>query len=116
MRADDDVRRTVRAVRRVGRHQLGEGEEVRVVGATSTDDRWFSGEDATAAGEVLLFCLPYAGGSAAAFRDWPSHLPERLRCVPARLPGREARLSEPPAVDVIELSRAMSRYASGRPF
>jgi surfactin synthase thioesterase subunit len=116
MQADDDVRRTERAVRRVCRRRLEQGEVVRMVRATSAAGRWFPDQGAGVDGGMLLFCLPYAGGSASAFREWPALLPEHLHCVPVRLPGRETRLAEPPVIDVVELSRAISGYASGRPY
>jgi surfactin synthase thioesterase subunit len=43
-----------------------------------------------------LFCLPYAGGSAQTFRDWPRHVPADLEIVALELGGRGTRFSEPP--------------------
>jgi medium-chain acyl-[acyl-carrier-protein] hydrolase len=45
---------------------------------------------------LRLFCFPYAGGGAAAFRLWPNHLPEDIEVVAVHPPGRAHRLSEPP--------------------
>jgi medium-chain acyl-[acyl-carrier-protein] hydrolase len=45
---------------------------------------------------LRLFCFPYAGGGAAAFRLWPNHLPENIEVVAVHPPGRAHRLSEPP--------------------
>jgi medium-chain acyl-[acyl-carrier-protein] hydrolase len=44
---------------------------------------------------IRLICLPYAGGSASAFREW--RLPDDLRTEvwAVQLPGRENRISEP---------------------
>ena len=42
-----------------------------------------------------LFCLPYAGGSASVFRDWPDRLPQSVEVCAIQLPGRETRLKEP---------------------
>lgn len=44
---------------------------------------------------LRLFCLPYAGGSASVFRDWPDRLPKSVEVCAIQLPGRETRLSEP---------------------
>lgn len=44
-----------------------------------------------------LFCFPYAGAGAAVFSRWPDELPADLElCIPC-LPGRDARVDEPPA-------------------
>ena len=46
--------------------------------------------------KLRLFCFPYAGGSAAVYRAWTSALPPQVEMCAVRLPGREARLAEPP--------------------
>lgn len=45
---------------------------------------------------LRLFCFPYAGAGAAAFRLWPSHLCESIEVVAVHPPGRAHRLREPP--------------------
>lgn len=45
--------------------------------------------------EMRLFCFPYAGGGASAYRAWAAHAPETLEVCPVQLPGRENRLREP---------------------
>ena len=56
-------------------------------------------------GPVLrLFCLPYAGGSAAGvYRDWRRALPAGIDVVPVELPGRGTRLGELPYTRVESL-------------
>ena len=49
---------------------------------------------------VKLFCLPFAGGGAGTFRDWPADLPAGVEVCPVHLPGREARFREPAFSDV----------------
>lgn len=44
---------------------------------------------------VRLFCLPFAGGGALAYRGWAELLPAGVELVPLHLPGREGRLREP---------------------
>jgi medium-chain acyl-[acyl-carrier-protein] hydrolase len=44
---------------------------------------------------LRLLCFPYAGGSAAIFREWPSAFPHDIHICPARLPGRQMRFCEP---------------------
>jgi surfactin synthase thioesterase subunit len=41
---------------------------------------------------IHLFCIPYAGGSAAVYRDWQNQAPRWLEIHPIELPGR-GRLS-----------------------
>lgn len=45
---------------------------------------------------LTLFCLPYAGGSAAIYRGWQSRLPGWIRLMPLHMPGRGVRQSMPP--------------------
>lgn len=48
---------------------------------------------------MRLFCFPYAGGSAAVFRGWSTHLPHEIEACPIELPGRGARFGEPLELD-----------------
>lgn len=79
-------------------------------------DSWFPSSSRTPDARVMLFCLPYAGGAASVFRGWADGLPDDVECVAVHLPGREARVAESPAIDVVELSRAIARRAVGRPY
>jgi len=70
---------------------------------------WFSPPAAAAAdAPVRLFCLPYAGGNATAFRHWQQHLGPRVQVVPVRLPGHLGRLTEPPLTRLPDLVGALS--------
>lgn len=60
-----------------------------------------------AAGQVRLLCFPYAGGSATAFAPWTAHLPAWIDLVGVQLPGRGARLVEPPYTDIEALLDAL---------
>lgn len=44
---------------------------------------------------LRLFCFPYAGGGAGAFRGWSAALPPEVEVCPVYLPGRERRFREP---------------------
>jgi len=46
------------------------------------------------AARLRLFCLPFAGGSSNAFRNWTKYLPAALELGLVELPGRGTRLSE----------------------
>ncbi|HVW29990.1 MAG TPA: alpha/beta fold hydrolase [Polyangiaceae bacterium] len=43
-----------------------------------------------------LFCIPYAGGSAAVYRSWAEAMPRWLELQPLHLPGRGRRIGVPP--------------------
>ena len=43
---------------------------------------------------VRLFCFPYAGGTAAIFRTWPSYLPAEIELCAIQYPGRGSRIAE----------------------
>jgi medium-chain acyl-[acyl-carrier-protein] hydrolase len=48
----------------------------------------------------LLFCLPYAGGSARVFEDWSDALGAGIEVVPLELPGRGLRFAEAPVAEL----------------
>src|SRR5215831_10645719 len=56
---------------------------------------------------VTLFCLPFAGGGAGVFREWPAGLPAVIEVCPVHLPGREARFGEPAIGDLDALVDAL---------
>jgi len=73
---------------------------------------------------LRLLCVPYAGGSTAAFRGWASALPAEVELWGVQLPGRASRRDEPPLtrmdslVEVVaaELVAARAGALSDRPF
>ncbi|MGB3442823.1 MAG: MupA/Atu3671 family FMN-dependent luciferase-like monooxygenase [Actinophytocola sp.] len=67
---------------------------------------WFP--QSTVDAPVRLFCLPYAGGNATAFRHWQRLLAPHVEVVPVRLPGRLGRLAEPPFTRMPDLVAALS--------
>ncbi|MFD9740799.1 thioesterase II family protein [Umezawaea sp. NPDC059074] len=40
-------------------------------------------------------CFPHAGGSAAAYREWPADLPDHVELVAVQYPGRADRFADP---------------------
>jgi surfactin synthase thioesterase subunit len=55
------------------------------------------GNRGAGAGAVRLFCLPYVGGAASAFRPWAdSLLPPAVQVCAVEYPGRETRFAERP--------------------
>ena len=73
---------------------------------------------------LRLLCIPYAGGSAGAFRGWASDLPAAIELWGIQLPGRASRRDEAPLtrmdslVEVIaaELVAARGGPLGERPF
>jgi medium-chain acyl-[acyl-carrier-protein] hydrolase len=71
------------------------------------------------AAAVRLFCFPNAGGGAQAYRLWGSSMPASVEVCAVRLPGREARLTEPAFKSVrplvVALADALAAHLD-RPF
>ncbi len=62
-----------------------------------TSNRWLPfSRQLSATARLRLFCLPYAGGSAIAYRPWLQALPAGVEVCPVEPPGRAARLGERP--------------------
>jgi medium-chain acyl-[acyl-carrier-protein] hydrolase len=55
---------------------------------------------------LRLFCFPYAGGGALAFRPWADHMPSSVEVCPVQLPGRETRIKDASFNQVLPLVRA----------
>ncbi|WP_223201092.1 thioesterase domain-containing protein [Micromonospora sp. M42] len=64
---------------------------------------------------MRLFCLPYAGAGASAFRRWASEFGESVDVTPVQLPGRENRITEDPRFSVAEVADAIVSRAD-RPY
>ena len=71
------------------------------------------------AAAMRFFCLPYAGGGASVFRNWPAGLPDTIEFCPILLPGRESRFRDRPFTRMTplidELGRALIPWLD-RPF
>jgi len=61
-------------------------------------DAWFQIGPTSEQVEFRMFCFPYAGGAALMFKKWRDFLPPTVQVIPVELPGRGARLREPPFV------------------
>lgn len=70
--------------------------------------RWLAGQDMDTPASVRLFCLPYAGGGAAAYRGWTAASPPGLHICPLELPGRGRRINEAPFTRLRPLVRALT--------
>lgn len=60
-----------------------------------TNSPWLTGAR-VASRKLRLYCFSYAGGGAHAFSSWQSALGPYIEIAAIQLPGRGARISEPP--------------------
>lgn len=72
----------------------------------SPSARWFPYHKPGGTPALRLFCMPYAGGAAAVYRDWPAGLPSGVEVMSVQYPGRGARLMEEPIRYMEPLVRA----------
>ena len=56
-----------------------------------------------------LFCLNYAGGSTAVFREWNRLFPDWISVRPVEFPGRGTRMGEPLISDPVDLGTLLTR-------
>lgn len=68
---------------------------------------WFPGIGTAHPARLRLFCFPFAGGGALAFRGWARDFGDRAALCPVRLPGRETRASEQPFEHMKDLIAAL---------
>ncbi|MGW5670827.1 thioesterase domain-containing protein [Micromonospora sp. NPDC003776] len=76
---------------------------------------WFVSTGSRPQAPVRLFCLPYAGAGASAFRRWQEGLDPDVEVLPVQLPGRENRINEDPRFTVADVAAAIASRAD-RPY
>jgi surfactin synthase thioesterase subunit len=76
---------------------------------------WFVSAGSRPQAPVRLFCLPYAGAGASAFRRWQEVVGADVEVLPVQLPGRENRISEDPRFTVADVATAIADRAD-RPY
>lgn len=74
---------------------------------------WFARGEPQDQQGVRLFCLPYAGGSAAAYRAWDGLAPGFVHVYPLELPGRGGRWGEPPVSGMPLLANMVADALAG---
>ncbi|PWR04913.1 lantibiotic dehydratase [Micromonospora acroterricola] len=74
---------------------------------------WFLSAGSRDPAPVQLFCLPYAGAGASAFRHFPARFGPDVEVLPVQLPGRENRISEDPRFRVADVATAIAERAEG---
>ena len=65
--------------------------------------KWFLSASSAGDARLRLFAFPHAGGGVSAFARWQEALPADVALIPARYPGRESRMNEPPLATMEEL-------------
>ena len=63
---------------------------------------------------MRLLCFPYAGGTAAVFRNWARYLPSEIEVCAIQYAGRGGRIAEPLSEDIVEVMNAV--YHDLQPF
>jgi medium-chain acyl-[acyl-carrier-protein] hydrolase len=63
---------------------------------------WFTAYAPRPKAKLRLFCFPYVGGAAGAFRPWSALFDQHVEVQALQLPGRERRLTDPP-VDTLSV-------------
>lgn len=71
--------------------------------------RWLAGYQPNPRAALRLFCFPYAGGAASVFHLWSKFLSPNIEVCPIQLPGRGARMAEPPLRRMDALVEVLSR-------
>jgi surfactin synthase thioesterase subunit len=89
------------------------------VEVSETPANWIIRPSPRADAQVRLFCFPFAGGGASAFKPWANALPDHFELCVIQMPGREERLAEPLMTDMSELVTALTQEIApltDRPF
>jgi medium-chain acyl-[acyl-carrier-protein] hydrolase len=74
----------------------------------NTSGSWFHSSPLQQHRDIKLFCFPYAGGSASIYREWVRQSPSAVQLIAVELPGRGARLTEPPFVSLPPLLEVLA--------
>ncbi len=73
-----------------------------------SDGRWFVVPRRLGNPRLRLFCFPYAGGGAFAFRKWAERVPHGVELCGVQLPSREGRFKEPAYTRLTDLVRDLA--------
>jgi medium-chain acyl-[acyl-carrier-protein] hydrolase len=64
--------------------------------------------------QLRLLCFPYAGGGANVFSSWARELPASVEVCAVQMPGREARITEPPLTSMDEIVEGVTTAFANR--
>jgi surfactin synthase thioesterase subunit len=70
---------------------------------------WLSRPEPRPVADLRLFCFPWSGASASAYRALATTLPDHVEVVAIQLPGRGSRAAEPPVEDLEDGAHAVTR-------
>lgn len=76
--------------------------------APSPEQRWLRFYRRSEEATHRLICFHHMGGGASVFRSWPKHLAPEIDVWAIQLPGREDRITEPPAAEFQKLIEDIS--------
>jgi len=74
-----------------------------------TLDKWVPFRNESPVVRCCLFCFPHAGGNATFYRRLRNFMPPDVDFCPMELPGRAARLDEPPFTSMSALMERLDR-------
>lgn len=69
---------------------------------------WFRCVESRPWASLRLFCFPYAGGSAVAYRSWPKETTAAVEVHAVQYPGRADRMDDPLIDDAHQLARLIA--------
>src|SRR5215467_15883288 len=75
----------------------------------NTPNRWIRCPRPNPAARLRLFCFPFAGGGASAYRPWADASPRHMEVCPVQLPGHEDRFQEQPLTNANAMAREVAR-------
>lgn len=75
-----------------------------MIAARNPGARWFARPAKAQAEAIRLVCFPHAGGAASFFFDLARRLAPDIECWCVQLPGRGARIAEPPIFSLREMA------------
>lgn len=78
-------------------------------------EKWIEASLPDSSVDSCIFCFPFAGGGALAYRKLKRELVGNIHVLPVRLPGRESRIFEPARTELRTLIPDLVRIVSAWP-
>ncbi len=77
--------------------------------AQNSPNKWIVKPQPQSSAALKLVCLPFAGGSSVAYRNWARYLPASIELCLVEIPGRGMRLEEPLVTDIQQLVESIAQ-------